>query len=307
MIIRSEICNEIEWKCFRSYWGGLGAGSNFMCVQCLLRAVWSRREKELVKCFLLTSAHSSAYEHWKAKQPDWGGNCPPCHWCKRQLDAGDTHPTGDNAKQHLQSREQLSSGWRKGCSPLGFQHPQSSRRLLRQSGSYPWIHQATHMPSVLSESPDCLVQSEPRLPVPSPACPQPSHMPLEGEMCSMRPLLPAALADFHKANDDKTVSSCTHHFLFSSHHKEDFSHHLFCSTPALPTSFWLSSSAWWFLSRFLAVFSSQNKNIIISSSKALCLMPAGLTELTQGKKEGIISITILFWGRGSNSPWNILL
>lgn len=230
-MIRNETCSEIQQKCFRlkSLGSSVTEGvweqavTSCVCSACSEQCGAGER-RSWWKCLFLTSAHSSAHEHWKAKWPDWGGNCLPRHWCKRQLGAGDTHPTGDNAKQHLQSREQLSSGWRKGCSLLGFQHPQSSRRSLRQSGNHPWIHQVTHMHSVLSEGPDCLVQSEPRLPVPSPACCVPTAIPHASGRWEVLHEAPSPCSSgwLPQSKDDKTVSCCTHHFIFSSHHKEIF-------------------------------------------------------------------------------------
>lgn len=75
-----------------------------------------------------------------------------------------------------------SSTCNPGHSLLGFPYPWSSSRSLRQSAKLSLNHQVILIHSVLSEGPDCLVQSEPRqpvqspaLPVPSPACCVPSH------------------------------------------------------------------------------------------------------------------------------------
>lgn len=162
---------------------------------------------------------------------------------------------------------------------------------------------------MLSEATDCAVQSQPRLPVPSPARCVPTHPThlwkvrcAPGGHFSLQLWLTST-----KKTMTRLSAAVLSIFFFPLTTKRFFTP--FIPLPTCTThTFRLSSSAWWFLSRFLAVFPSQNKNILISSSKALCFNACrtNRTFFREKKKASFQSPSFLVF-LGSNSPWNMLL
>lgn len=148
----------------QSYWVGVGAGSNLTCVQCLVGSVWSRREKELGEMFAPDIC--TQLWLWALKERQSGLTEVAC--VPHATDEGGSWiqltPPSDTAEQHPAIQATAQFWPQEGLQPPGTLR--AAETLLRHSGKFLLNSPSNSHAHLCQVTPDCLLQSKHRLPVP---------------------------------------------------------------------------------------------------------------------------------------------